>query len=218
MLFCWTFSTLLSSLLFGLQAGEFLLESPLRCPVVFIQEFYSNIHGIDTSIPRFATTFRGTCIVVIPDLIFEVLHVPKVVHPNYRGCECLRTVSRDELLSYFCKTPSIWGGKQNTPCSGFAKGLRFLKMVMPFTLTPLSHYYSISKPRARFLLSLLEDLSIDFFSHFITSVFDVYQDTSTYDKLIFPSAITQILHHFSIPIPDSPYFTIMGAISACFVW
>ena len=60
---------------------ESLLERPLRCPIVFIQEFYSNIHGIDTSVPQFATTFRGTRIVVTPNLIPEVLHVPRVTHP-----------------------------------------------------------------------------------------------------------------------------------------
>ena len=86
-------------------------------------------------------------------------------------------------------------------------------MVMTFTLTPLSHYNSITEPRARFLLSLLKDFSINFPSHFITSVLDVYQDIATHDKLIFLSAIMQILRHLSIPIPDSTYFTIMGAIS-----
>ena len=85
-------------------------------------------------------------------------------------------------------------------------------MVMTFTLTPLSHYNFITEPHARFLLSLLKDLSIDFPSHFITSIIDVYQDTATGDKLIFPSAITRILRHFSIPILNSPYFTTMGAI------
>ena len=90
-------------------------------------------------------------------------------------------------------------------------------MVMIFTLTPLSHYNSITKPRACFLLSLLEDLFIDFLSHFITSILDVHLDTATHDKLIFSSAITCILQHFSIPIPDSLYFTTMGAISASFV-
>ena len=59
----------------------------------------------------------------------------------------------------------------------------------------------------------MEGFTIDFPSHFITSVIDVYQDTATYDELIFPSAIMQILQHFSIPIPFSPLFTIMGAIS-----
>ena len=86
-------------------------------------------------------------------------------------------------------------------------------MVMTFTLTPLSHYNFITKPRSRFLLSLLEDLSIDFPSHLITSIIDVYQDTTTCDKLIFPSAIMRILQHFSIPVPLSPLFTTMGAIS-----
>ena len=179
---------------------------------MFIHEFYSNIHGIDTFVPRFATTFRGTRIVVTLDLIFEVLHVLRVAHPDYHSCQCLRTVSKDKLLSYFCETPSIWGEKQNTPCSGFAKGSRFLNMVMTFVLTPLSHYNSIIEFRARFLLSLLEDLSIDFLSHFILSLIDVYRDTAAYDKLIFPLAITRILRHFSIPIPNSPYYTTMGAI------
>ena len=63
-------------------------------------------------------------------------------------------------------------------------------MVMTFTLTPLSHYNSITEPLARFLLSLMEDLVIDFPSHFITFIIDVYQDTTTRDKLLFPSTIT----------------------------
>ena len=88
---------------------------------------------------------------------------------------------------------------------------------MTFVLTPLSHYNSIIEPRARFLLSLLEDLSIDFPSHFITSILDVYQDTATHDMLIFPSAIMWIFLHFSIFIPDSPYYTTIGAIDASFV-
>ena len=87
-------------------------------------------------------------------------------------------------------------------------------MVMKFVLTPLSHYNSITEPRARFLLSFLKDLSIDFPSHFIISIIDVYSDTATPNKLIFLLAITQIFHHFSIPIPNSPYFPVMGAISA----
>ena len=62
---------------------------------MLIQEFYSIIHGIDTSVPQFATTFRGTHIVVTPDLISEVLHVPRVAHPDYPSCERLRIVSKD---------------------------------------------------------------------------------------------------------------------------
>ena len=124
---------------------------------------------------------------------------------------------KDELLSHFYETPSVWGERQNTPCSGFTKGPRFLNMVITFVLTPLSHYNSITKPHARFLLSFLEDLAIDFPTHFITSIIDVYQDMATHDKLIFPLVITRILRYFSIPIPNSPYFTVMGAISVAFV-
>ena len=90
-------------------------------------------------------------------------------------------------------------------------------MVMTFTLTPLSHYNSITEPCACFLLSLLEDLSIDFPSYFITSILDVYLDITTRDKLIFLLAIMCILTHFHIPIPSFPFFTTMGAISAGFV-
>ena len=87
-----------------------------------------------------------------------------------------------------------------------------MNMVMTFVLHPLSHYNSITEPRARFLLSLLEHLTINFHSHFILSIIDVYKDTTTRDKLIFPSAITQILCHFSVPFPSFDHFPIMCAI------
>ena len=85
-------------------------------------------------------------------------------------------------------------------------------MVMTFVLHLLSHYNSITEPRARFLLSLLEHLTIDFPSHFILFIIDVHLDSASRDKLIFPSAITRILRHFSVPFPSSNHFTIMCAI------
>ena len=60
----------------------------------------------------------------------------------------------------------------------------------------------------------MEGFPLDFPSHFITSILDVYVDTATHDKLIFLSSITRILQRLSIPIPSSPFFTSMGAISA----
>ena len=123
-------------------------------------------------------------------------------------------MSKDELLSAFCECPSEWGERQFTCCSGFAKGPRFLNMVMTFVLYPLSHYNSITESRARFLLSLLEHHTIDFPSHFILSSIDVFQDSVSRDKLIFPSAITRILRHFSVPSPASDPFTFMCAINA----
>ena len=87
-------------------------------------------------------------------------------------------------------------------------------MVITFVVTPLSHYNSITEPRARFFPSLIEDLTIDFPFHFILSLIDVYRDTATRDKLIFPSAITRIIHHSSISYPKSTHFTVMGVISA----
>ena len=113
-------------------------------------------YGIDTSVPHFVTIVYDTRIVVTPDLISEVLHIPRVAHPDYLGYDRPQTMSRDKLISHFCETLSIWGGKLNTPCLGFAKGPRFHNMVMTFTLTPLSHYNSITEPCARFFFSFLE--------------------------------------------------------------
>ena len=87
-------------------------------------------------------------------------------------------------------------------------------MVMTFVLYPLSHYNSITEPHVRFLLSLIEDLTIDFPFHFILPFIDVYKDMATCDKLIFPSAITRIIRHSFISYPESAHFTVMGAINA----
>ena len=131
------------------------------------------------SIPQFVTQIQGTSIVVTLEIISEILHVPRVLHPDYAACPRLRIVSKDELRSLFSETPSSWGESQNTLCLGFAKDLRFLNMVMTFVLHPLSHYNSITEPHARLLLSLIEDHSIDFPFHFILSLVDVYRDTMT---------------------------------------
>ena len=66
------------------------------------------MHGFDFSVPLFSTRVRGMCIVVTPQLIADVLHVPRVEHPDYPGCERLRTVSKDEMISAFCERPTDW--------------------------------------------------------------------------------------------------------------
>ena len=147
----------------------------------------------------------------------DVLRVPRIEFPNYPSYERLRTISKDELMSTFCERPSEWGEHQFTYCSGFAKGPQFLNMVMTFVLYPLSHYNFITESRARFLLSVLEHLTIDFSFHFILSLIDVFQDSASRDKLIFPSTITRILRHFSVPSPTSDPFTFMCAIDATIV-
>ena len=106
------------------------------------------MHGFDYTVPHFISRIRGTHIVVTPNLISEVLHVPRVEFVDYPSCETLRTVSKDKLSSCFCETPSSWGNRQNTPYSSFAKGTRFLNIVMTFILHPLSHYNSITKLHA----------------------------------------------------------------------
>ena len=159
------------------------------------------MNGIDSSVLLFHTCVQGTRIVVILQLVTNVLHVPRVEHAVYLGCKCLKTMSKDEMISAFYECPSDWGDHQFTPCKAFAKSPRFINMVMTFVLHPLSHYNSIVKPHARFLFSLLEHLTIDFPSHFILSIINVYRDTAIHDKLIFPLAITQILCHFPVPFP-----------------
>ena len=89
-------------------------------------------------------------------------------------------------LFFFCERSTTWGEHLFTPSRPFAKGPRFVNMVMTFVLHPLSHYNFITKPHARFLLSFLEHLTIDFLSHFVLSIIDVHLDSTSHDKLIFP--------------------------------
>ena len=152
------------------RGWESLCDVPVTCPLMLIQEFYSNMIGIDHLVPFFFTRVWGTHIPVTPQLVVDVLRVFRIEFPNYPSCERLRTMSRDELMSSFCECPTTWSERLFTPCRPFAKGLRFMNMVMTFVLHPLSHYNSITEPRARFLLSLLEHLTINFPSHFILSI------------------------------------------------
>ena len=194
------------------RGWESLCGISVMCPSIIIQEFYSNMHGFDYFIPQFVTHVRGIRIVVTSNFISDVLHVPMVAHLNYLGYDRLRTMSKDKLSSLFYETPSSWGNRQNTLYSGFAEGRRFLNMVMTFILHPLSHYNTITEPCARFLLSLLEGISIDFPFHFILSLIDVYRDTTIRDKLIFPLAFTRIICHFYVLCLVSDHFSVMDAI------
>ena len=64
------------------------------------------MHGFDTSVPHFFSRIRGMRSIVPLDIVSEVLHVPRVAQRDYPGCNRLRTVSKDELSSQFCETPS----------------------------------------------------------------------------------------------------------------
>ena len=70
---------------------------------MLIQEFYSNMHGFDFLVPDFITRIQGTCIVVTPEIVSNVLRVPRVEFLDYPGCERLRTMSKDELKFAFCE-------------------------------------------------------------------------------------------------------------------
>ena len=106
------------------------------------------MHGVDTLVPQFVILVRGTRTVVTPNLICKALHILRVAHPDYLGCDRLKTVSKDELSSLFCETSSSWGDRQNTLCSGFAKGPRFLNMLMTFIL----HLFLIINPSQSLVL------------------------------------------------------------------
>jgi len=122
-----------------------LCDTPVTCPSLLIQEFYSNMHGFDYSVPYFITRVRGTRIVVTLQIVADVLRVPRVEFPNYPSCECLRIVSKEEIITAFCERPSDWGECQFTYCSGFVKGPRFLNMLMTFVLHPLSLTITLSQ-------------------------------------------------------------------------
>ena len=106
------------------------------------------MHEINHLVPLFFNRVRGMHIPITPQLVVDVLWVPRIEFPDYPSCEHLRTVSRDELISAFCERPFVWGERLFTPCWPFAKGPRFMNMVMTFVLHPLSHYNSITEPRA----------------------------------------------------------------------
>ena len=101
---------------------ESLCDVPVTCPTMLIQEFYSNMHGFNFSVPLFSTRIRGMRIVVTSQLVMDVLHVPRVEHPDYLDCECLRIVSKDKMISAFYEHPADWGNCQFIPCQPFAKG------------------------------------------------------------------------------------------------
>ena len=89
------------------RGWESLCGILVTCPSMIIQDFYSNMHGFDYIVPHFI--LRGTHMVVTPDLISEVLHIPRVEFVDCLGYERLRTVSKDKLSSHFYETPSSWG-------------------------------------------------------------------------------------------------------------
>ena len=64
------------------------------------------MHGFNFLVPLFSTRIRGTHIVVTPQLVADVLHVPRVEHPDYSSCECLQTVSKDKMIFAFCERPA----------------------------------------------------------------------------------------------------------------
>ena len=74
------------------------------------------MHRIDHSVPLFFTRVRGTRIPITLQLVADVLRVPRIEFPDYPGCERLRTMSRDELMSAFYERPSAWGERLFTPC------------------------------------------------------------------------------------------------------
>ena len=81
---------------------ESLCDVLITCPLMLMQEFYSNMHGIDCLVPLFFTRVRGTRIPVTPQLVADVLWIPRTKFLDYLSCECLWTVSKDELMAAFC--------------------------------------------------------------------------------------------------------------------
>ena len=73
------------------------------------------MHGIDRLVPLFFTRVRGTRILVTPQLVADVLRVPRIEFPDYPSCKLLQTMSKDELMAAFCGSSSDWGERLFTP-------------------------------------------------------------------------------------------------------
>ena len=87
---------------------ESLCDVTITCPSMLIQEFYSNMHGLDSLVPPFHTHVWGTRIAVTSKLVSNVLHVPRIEHPDYPSYEHLKTVSKDKMVSAFYEQPTNW--------------------------------------------------------------------------------------------------------------
>ena len=68
---------------------ESLCDVLVTCPLMLMQEFYSNMHGIGCLVPLFFTRVRGTRIPVTPQLVVDVLWIPRTKFLDYLSCECL---------------------------------------------------------------------------------------------------------------------------------
>ena len=68
------------------QGWKSLCDVPVTSPTVLIQEFYSNMHGFNFSVPLFSTRVWGMRIVVTSQFVADALHVLRVEHPDYLGC------------------------------------------------------------------------------------------------------------------------------------
>ena len=105
--FCRTLLTLTFPLSFTVGDGSHCVMS--RSHVLSCLSRSSTLtymHEIDRSAPLFFTRVRGTRIPITPQLVTDVLRVPRIEFSDYPSCECLRTVSRDELMSAFCECPT----------------------------------------------------------------------------------------------------------------
>ena len=85
---------------------EFLCEQLTTCPLVYVQDFYSNIYIVNTFVPMFTTSVQGTCIFVTPKLISELVHVPRVAKSKHPNAPVFASLSLDALATIFCGQPS----------------------------------------------------------------------------------------------------------------
>ena len=108
------------------RSWESLCDVPVTCPSVLIQEFYSNMHGFDYSIPLFVTRIRGTRIVVTLDIVSDVFHIPKVAYLDYLVVSALGLCPKMSLYLLFVSVPLIGVIISSLLVRPFLKGLSFL--------------------------------------------------------------------------------------------
>ena len=84
------------------------------------------MHGFDFSVPLFVTRIRRTRIVVTPDIVSDVLYVPRVEYPDYPGCDRLKTMFKDKFISSFCERLLIGVSVSSLIVQALLKALVFL--------------------------------------------------------------------------------------------
>ena len=84
------------------------------------------MHEFDFLVSLFITRVRGMRMVVTPDIVSNVLSVPRVEYLDYPGCDRLKTMFKDKFISSFCERLLIGVSVSSLIVRALLKALVFL--------------------------------------------------------------------------------------------